>query len=272
MISASVVLYHTKQEDLDKVIASFAPSKDRFLFLVDNGEERQDQLGDAEYIEYIFMNENAGYGKAHNVAIEKAIAMGSTYHVVLNPDIRFEPSVLDELAAYGDAHPDVVYILPKVVYPDGSLQYLCKLLPTPSDLIFRRFFPKKGYFARKNDTYILKNSGYSYIMNPPCLSGCFMFMRTETLQKKKIRFDDRFFMYCEDFDLIRRLHREGKTIFYPDCTIIHDHAQESYKSKKMLKIHMQSAIKYFNKYGWFFDPERKQMNQKILSEIARHEK
>ena len=75
-------------------------------------------------------------------------------------------------------------------------------------------------------------------------------------------------MYCEDFDLIRRLHRVSKTLFYPEVTIIHDHAKESYKSKKMLFAHIKSAVKYFNKYGWFFDSERKKMNQKILEEIA----
>ena len=75
-------------------------------------------------------------------------------------------------------------------------------------------------------------------------------------------------MYLEDFDLIRRLHRVGKTIFYPYVTIIHDHARDSYTSKKMLKLHIISAIKYFNKYGWFFDKERRKMNAQILKEIA----
>lgn len=30
---------------------------------------------------------------------------------------------------------------------------------------------------------------------------------------------------------------------------------------------IKSAIKYFNKFGWFFDKERNQMNNKILKEI-----
>ncbi len=271
MISASVVLYHTDKNDIDHVLESYQPSKDRILYLIDNSEERTPGYENMPYVEYIYNGKNDGYGKAHNIGIEKAIGVGSEYHIVINPDIQFEPNVLDELVKYANEHEDVVYMLPRVEYPDGSLQYLCKLLPTPSDLIFRRFFPKKGYFERKNDRYILKQSGYSFIMNPPCLSGCFMFIRTETLKKENLRFDDRFFMYCEDFDLIRRLHRVGKTVFYPYVTIIHNHEQASYKSKKMLKIHMQSAIKYFNKYGWFFDSERKQMNQRILKEIEQHQ-
>ena len=94
-----------------------------------------------------------------------------------------------------------------------------------------------------------------------------MFMRTSVLKEYNLLFDESFFMYCEDFDLMRRLHRYGKTIFYPYVQIIHNHSQESYKTKKMLIVHITSAFRYFNKWGWFKDDERKQMNQKILKEI-----
>ena len=95
-----------------------------------------------------------------------------------------------------------------------------------------------------------------------------MFLRLSTMIEHNIFFDDNYFMYCEDFDLIRRLHRVSKTMFYPNVTIIHDHAKESYKNRKMLFTHIKSAIRYFNKFGWFFDKERKEMNQRILGEIS----
>ncbi len=271
MISASIVLYNTGLELIEGVISCFAPSDNRRLFLVDNSPNKNEFCIDlAEKngsISYIFNGDNLGYGAAHNIAIEKAIEIGSTYHLVLNPDISYNSNVIDKLIDYANSNPDVVYILPKVLYPDGSIQYLCKLLPNPFDLIFRRFLSFAGFAKRRNDVYTLKMSGYNKIINPPCLSGCFMFLRVSTLSEACIRFDDRFFMYCEDFDLIRRLHRVGKTIFFPEVEIIHDHAKESYKNRKMLKYHIISAIKYFNKYGWFFDKERKLMNNMILNEI-----
>ena len=66
----------------------------------------------------------------------------SKYHIVVNPDIYFEEGTIESLTEYMDNNPDVGQIMPKVFYPNGELQYLCKLLPTPSDLIFRRFLPK----------------------------------------------------------------------------------------------------------------------------------
>jgi GT2 family glycosyltransferase len=118
-----------------------------------------------------------------------------------------------------------------------------------------------------NDKYVLKTSGYNDVINSPCLSGCFMFLRMSFIKKYNLFFDERFFMYFEDFDFIRRLHRVGKTIYYPNVSIIHDHAKESYKSRKMLSEHIKSAIKYFNKWGWFFDDERRKMNKRVLAEI-----
>ena len=217
-------------------------------------------------IRYIH-NANLGYGSSHNLAMQEAIEEGSDYHVVLNPDIYFEARVLPELVDYMDSNTDVGYILPRVTYPNGDLQYLCKLLPTPFDLIFRRFLPRTKSLMRHNERYELRHSGYDKIMNPPCLSGCFMFMRLSTLKENNMFFDEKYFMYCEDFDLMRRIHSIAKTIYYPKVSIVHNHAKESYKNRKMLMTHIKSAIKYFNKFGWFFDKERNLINKKILKEI-----
>lgn len=265
MITASIVLYNTSENLIRRVVESYSPSKERILYLIDNSELKCcDLYDDEKYIEYIFNGQNIGYGAAHNIGIRKAICEKSEYHIVLNPDLFFESRIIDELVKYANNHKDVVYMLPKVIYPDGEIQYLCKLLPTPMDLIFRRFLPSKGIFKKMNDRYILKDSGYDKIMNPPCLSGCFMFMRTKALEEHELHFDERFFMYCEDFDLMRRLHRVGKTIFYPEVTIIHDHARGSYKNKKLLVEHVKSACKYFNKYGWVWDKERRTENRKMM--------
>lgn len=272
MLTASVVIYHSKKEEIESLLKSVKISDcvDR-LYVIDNDstEENRSYFEACELssiVEYI-SHENTGYGSSHNIALHKAIEVGSDYHIVLNPDIYFSAEVLPELVSYMDSNSDVGYILPKVTYPNGELQYLCKLLPTPFDLIFRRFLPKTKSIVSHNERYELRHSGYDKIMNPPCLSGCFMFMRLSTLKENNLFFDERYFMYCEDFDLMRRIHRLAKTIYCPNVTIVHNHAKESYKSRKMLITHIKSAIKYFNKFGWFFDKERKQMNKKILNEI-----
>ncbi len=158
----------------------------------------------------------------------------------------------------------MVYTI-KVIYPEGETQYLCKLLPTPFDLIFRRFLPDNVLKERK-ENFELRFTNYNKIMEVPYLSGCFMFIRTAVLEKVGF-FDERFFMYPEDIDFTRRINKYYKTNFYPFVNITHEHGKGSYKNLKMLYIHMSNMIKYFNKWGWFFDSDRKTTNKRILKQL-----
>lgn len=268
-ILSSIVLYKTSLGQLDTIINCVVKSNIDKLFLIDNSPtnelEKHIHSYNSEKLVYIFNNANLGYGAAHNIAIRKAMEANATYHVVLNPDIIFEENVISQIVDYMDKHLDVGQLLPKVVYPNGDLQYLCKLIPTPVDLIFKRFLPSK-WIEKRIHKYQLRFTGYDKIMNIPYLSGCFMFFRVSALKDIGL-FDERFFMYPEDIDITRRMHQKYKTIFYPEVTIIHAHAAESYKSKKMLWVHMLNMIKYFNKWGWIFDNERRIINKRVLSDL-----
>ena len=270
-ISASIVLYNNNEHEIFTAIKCLLDcSLDIKIFLIDNSEfDRLRAVVMDHRIEYIFNDANIGYGSAHNIGIKKAIELGLKYHVVMNPDISFEKGTLENISSYMESNSDVGSLMPKIFFKDGSLQRLCKLLPTPFDLIGRRFIGNTWWTKKQNERYELHDFDYNSILNTPCLSGCFMFVRTSVFDKSGL-FDPRYFMYLEDYDLIRRINQNSKTIFYPSVSIVHGHAKESYKNGRLLKIHIQSAIKYFNKWGWFFDNERKRINQEILSVIKKN--
>jgi len=273
-INASIVLYHNKKEQLVKAINSYLDtSLDVRLYLIDNSEnDHLKELSDLDdRIKYIFNNANLGYGSAHNIAMRKSLKDGVPYHLVLNPDVYFESGVLEEIFKYMESHPDVGQLMPKVLYPNGEIQYLCKLLPTPVDLTFRRFIPIESWRRKRNELYELRFTKYDKIMNVPYLSGCFMFFRTAALKDVGL-FDERYFMYMEDTDLSRRINRLYKTVYFPEVSICHEYGKESYKSKKLLEHHITSAIKYFNKWGWIFDKERKKVNSKALKDLKYYKK
>lgn len=267
MITASIVTFHTKHTDLSRLIQCVMNSPVEKLYVVDNSsnDELRDFVKDNARIRYIH-SLNLGYGSGHNVAIRKSIEDKSDYHVVLNPDIYWEGDVIGELARYMDDNPDVGQVMPKIVYPDGSTQYLCKLLPTPMDLIGRRFIPIKSYQDKHDYKYELHWTGYDRLMEVPSLSGCFMFMRISVL-KQVGAFDERFFMYAEDLDLCRRIGEISGTMYYPDVSVVHEYEKGSYKNKKLLKYHISSIIKYFNKWGWLFDRKRTLRNSECITKI-----
>jgi GT2 family glycosyltransferase len=269
IISASIVLYNPDMEQLKCVINSYSPSNSRLLYLIDNSPAKTDVdsiLTVHKNIHYYFTGENKGYGAGHNIAIRMAMQINTQYHVVLNPDLEFKPEIIDKIAGFMDNDNTIAQVMPKVVNQDGELQYLCKLVPTPFDLIFKRFLPK--IFSEKNTfRFQLKFANYDKQMNIPYLSGCFMFFRVSAFKSVGL-FDERFFMYPEDIDITRRMHKIYKTMYFPDVTIIHAHKAESYRNIKMLMIHIINIFKYFNKWGWFLDKDRKITNRRVLNELV----
>ena len=270
-ISASIVLYKTDKSVLETINSFFNTPINGKLFLVDNSPTNnlQQILADTiidKRVEYIFNNANLGFGAAHNIALKKAVGV-SKYHLILNPDINFEANVIPALINYMEANEDVGLVMPKIIYPNKSTQYVAKLLPTPVDLIFKRFIPS-FLIKKRMEKFQLKFTGYNTEMEVPYLSGCFMFLRVNALQKIGL-FDENFFMYPEDIDLTRRMHQQYKTMFYPEVSVVHAHEQGSYKSKKLLYIHITNMIKYFNKWGWFFDAERRKVNKKIMEQFKK---
>ncbi|WP_251623348.1 glycosyltransferase [Odoribacter lunatus] len=269
MLTASIVTYHTLHTDLQRLIKCVEQSDVKVLFVIDNSsnDELRDFVSNTPKIRYIH-SVNLGYGSAHNVAIKLAMELGGTYHVVLNPDVYWTGDVLGRLSEFMNRTPDCGLVMPKIVYPSGDTQYLCKLLPSPMNLIVRRFIPIKSYQKKHDYMYELHWSGYNSVMEVPSLSGCFMFMRCSVL-KQVGGFDERYFMYAEDLDLCRRIGEVSKTIFYPEVSVVHEYEKGSYKNKKLLKYHIKSVIIYFNKWGWFFDRKRIEKNKYCISLIKK---
>lgn len=283
MITASIVTYNDHLLDIEAILRSIIASPIRKVWIIDHSDKvftlreelQQYMQRDKDIrahiqrgfqIEYLY-EDNTGYGRGNNRAIRLAIEEGCLYHLVVNPDVWFSSDVIPTIWKYMEEHPEVGQIMPKVLFLDGNIQPLAKLLPTPMDMFCRMFLPE-CMFSKRNKRYELAHSGYKYIMNVPCLSGCFMFLRTSTLKETGL-FDERFFMYAEDFDLTRRIHRTFRTLFFPQVSIYHKFSRGSHRSLRLFIAHTMSMIRYFNKYGWFYDNERHRFNREILNDIKK---
>lgn len=266
-LTISVVLYRNDPSEIEQLINCITSTTLNYrLYLIDNSPANQLQIfSKAENTQYLLNKKNIGFGHAQNIAIEKAIDK-SKYHLILNPDITFEKGTLENIFAFMEANVDIGQLMPKVFYPDGETQKLCKLLPHPLDLIGRRFLGNLRMMQKRNELYELSSFSYDKILDTPNLSGCFMFIRTDVL-KKTGGFDTRFFMYLEDFDLTRRINKIARTVFYPGASVVHGFSKGSYSNPTLFRYHIVSAIKYFNKWGWFFDKDRTSLNKKVLTQL-----
>ncbi len=264
-LTAAIVTYRNPLVQLRRTVESLAHSHTRVqLVLVDNaGEDAVAELAAQCGAIYLRAPGNVGFGRGHNLAYAQVRAL-SPYHLVLNPDVYFDGPVLETLLAVMTSRPELGVIMPKIRYADGATQHLCKRLPTPWDLVVRRFAPGFAHpmFRFAMERYELRDRDYELPMEPPTLSGCFLLLRNAVIDQVGL-FDERFFMYMEDVDLMRRILGVARALYHPEVSIVHEYQKGSYRDARLARHHVLSALKYFSKWGWFRDPERKRLNQRV---------
>ena len=264
VVTASIVVHGSPAPQLAKVLACLEAACVNHVFVIDNSDdERLRPVAEACGICTYRHVENRGFGAGHNIGIALARNIKSDFHVVLNADVCWSRPVIGPMAAYLEAHPDTVMLGPKVYYPDGALQYSCRLLPAPADLICKRFLPS-AFTAARMRRYLLAGISHDEPFECSYLLGSFPFFRMSALAEAG-GFDERFFMYPEDIDITRRMSRLGKVLYWPRVSIIHEHAAASRHSARMLLIHITNMCRYFNKWGWLFDKERRIANRRMKS-------
>jgi GT2 family glycosyltransferase len=267
-IVCSLVIFKNDRKQLLEAIDSFLNTDLKVkLILIDNSPTNllYDIKIDSR-VEYIHNPSNPGYGSSHNIAI-KSYADKTKYHLILNPDIFYSNGVLEDILSFINNDESIGLLMPKVLYPNGEVQYLAKLIPSPFVFFARRFLPNFAFINKISDKFELRFSGYDTIMEVPYLSGCFMIFRTDVL-KKIDGFDENIFMHMEDLDITRRCSDAGyKTIFYPNQVVYHDHLYKSFLTRANLKMYFTSAFYYFNKWGWFFDKKRVKINKQTIKNI-----
>ena len=211
------------------------------LYVFDNAsaDGTAKQISEISEVTVFENKENIGFGAAHNLALEQQIGK---YHFVINPDITVDSDVISDMVDFMEKNPDIVMAMPQILFPDGSIQYLPKEVPT-----FKRLFLGR-LFKKTRSEYVWQNRELTGVTDIDFCSGCFFCIRGEAF-KKLGGFDKRYFMYLEDADLTLRAKKFGRTVINPEITVVHKWERSSAKSIKYLFIHTLSAFKFLLRKG-----------------------
>lgn len=264
-IGVGLVAYNNSEKDLVNLSKSLSKCNLTYKVVIDNSpNENLRKIFEAYDWTYISNINNPGFGVSHNIIIRE-YSSKVKYHLVVNPDIFFDYDVTSVLAKFMEETPDCGNVMPRVLYPNNNNQKLAKLLPTPYGWFLRRFAKNTSLLKRYNYEFELQKFDENKVFKSPYLSGCFMFLRVDSLNKIGL-FDEKIFMYGEDTDLTRRLWVSGDYPYYFGKTHVYHHfAKGSHTSLKLLIITIKSVIYYFNKWGWF-DQKRKKINRQCLEQ------
>lgn len=245
-VSGSIVTYNNGDiiQECIQSILEHTKNIDFTLYVIDNGstDETVDIIRrNFEQVKLICNERNTGFGHGHNKVLSQ---MDSDYHVVINPDITLHSDVISKMCDYLDNHEDVMMITPKILNEDGTQQYLPKYCPSIRYVIISKLKPFR--YLRKR--YTREMEELSAPTEVEFCTGCFFLMRSRDF-KALSGFDDRFFMYCEDADLSRRVRKSGKIIFYPPVSVTHKWKRDNTGNIKGVFRFLSSLLKYFLKWG-----------------------
>lgn len=205
---------------------------DNEVFVVDNNSlDNSVKMVKSKFptVKCIANKQNVGFSKANNQAIELS---DSKYVLLLNPDTVVEETTFRKVIDFMENHPDAGGLGVRMV--DGKGRFLPESkrgLPTPNVAFYKifglsRIFKKSQKFNRYHLGYLDEFKNHEIDI----LSGAFMLMRSETLDKVGL-LDETFFMYGEDIDLSYRIQLGGwKNYYCSDTSIIHYKGESTKKS------------------------------------------
>lgn len=263
----SIVVYKPKITILQETLDSLSKSNLNLKLIIRDNSPTPLDMKKISYnapFNYFHSKSNLGYGKAHNKTISENYHLAD-YFLVLNPDVYFGESLLNEILQRMKHNPTIGLSIPKICHPSGHNQIVNRRIPRPQDYII-------SFLSHKFSLHFLKTSKYkSYQLQDfdtkkpficPTISGCFMFFKSSSL-KEVGGFDERFFLYLEDTDISRRISEKFKVVVFSDLVAFHHWSRGAYKSPKLFLIFIHSLFLYFRKWGWFRDSLREQLNANV---------
>jgi GT2 family glycosyltransferase len=274
--SVIVISYNTREvlrECLQSIIAECAllpAGVEAEVLVVDNAStDGSSEMVEREFamasnpasscpVRLIRSNVNLGFAAANNLAMEAA---RGRYLVLLNSDAFFHPGALRLSLQRMDANTTVGVGGARLVGPHGEWQPSARAFPTLwnvfvvlSGLASR--YPKSRIFGAFDRTWASPDLQAEVDWVP----GAFSIMRREALAKTGL-FDPRFFLYCEEVDLCRRIKAHGfRVLYWPDVVVTHIGGESSRQlttlkfsdtESQVVLWRMRSTLLYFRKHHGF---------------------
>jgi len=184
------------------------------IIVVDNDsrDESVSMLRD-EFPEIVVVDhgQNGGFGSGVNRGLEEATG---DYYLILNPDIIVLPGAIENMLSYMEKHGDIGVLGAKLIYPNGKLQHSSFRFYTPMTIVYRRTWLGSLPIGKKAvDSFLMSDFDHKEPKDVDWLMGSCLMLRAEAVAKVG-GMDERFFMYYEETDFLRRALAGGYRLLY----------------------------------------------------------
>lgn len=219
------------------------------VIVVDNAShDGSPDMVASEFPEFTLLRErkNHGFTGGHNLALR---ARTRRHTALLNSDTVVHEGAIKAIYDFMLANPEAGVVGPKLLNPDGSLQYSCRRFPNPIAAAFRGTFLGRLFPNNKLTTdYLMMDWDHASVREVDWVSGAAMFLRGDLLDKIGL-LDPKYFMYCEDEDLCWRAWEAGyKVLYLPDAVITHaiGRSSDQAANRMIVRFH-RSMLRFYRK-------------------------
>lgn len=240
---------------LGKLLSSIKKNSPKLIsnvVVVDNSDDNKAQVSSVVKsfgAKYVSSKGNIGFGAANNKGTS---LLNSEYLLFLNPDVVVYKQSIERLIEFLDSNSSFAGCSPQMVSEDGDTfhQIGTKLL-TPLNALFVESFVNKWFPGNpiSKDFYKLHDKG-EYLLTKT-LPGSAFLVRKSDFEEIGL-FDERFFMFFEEFDIGVRMDRLSKKLAIVKGSVVSHGWQKLSVGKNLNPIFKRSRRIYFTKhYGLF---------------------
>lgn len=257
-VSAIVLNYRSPRDTL-KCIATLLKQtiiNDLEILVVDNHSSDEsiqwirNRYGRHPNVRIVEIPENIGYGQGNDLAIRMA---EGEFILIINPDNELQPDGLERMVTAMERDKSIGILSPKLTHPDGTIRDSARQFPGIADVFLKRTFLHR-FFPERVDRYLQAHEDPNRVRAVDWVAGACILFRKD-LYEKLGGFDPQFFLFFEDTDLCRRMWATGKKVVYFPLVSAQDSKRRlsaggllSLLTKKTMRIHAASALKYFWKW------------------------
>lgn len=187
-------------------------------------------------------NQNIGFAKAVNIGLRKALNEKYKAVLLINPDTYFDQNLFKNGIEALFLEKDIGACSPKILYPDGKIWWMGTRVLSTKEIIFGLDYGISKHINQGKKNFIKKG-----VLNSNLLTGCVLFIKTETIKKVGL-FNENYYMYVEDMDYSLRIKKINyKLSIFTNSKIYHAKAKDkkiSLSDLRREKISITSVGKY----------------------------
>ncbi|OFX18130.1 MAG: hypothetical protein A2Z18_04220 [Armatimonadetes bacterium RBG_16_58_9] len=260
-LSIAIVNWNTNDllESCIRSIEKYHPTAAYEIIVVDNASEDFDYQkfsGQFPQVKFMANEENAGYARANNQALE---ASAGDYVLLLNPDTEVTENALEHLLRFMESHEGAAAAGCRLVRPTGEVEQSVRSFPAPGPIAWEflglsRLFPKSRTFGAYRMTYF----DYDTEARVDQPMGSCLILSRRAIDKVGLM-DEQFPIFFNEVDWLYRAKQTGYEVYFtPDATVIHHGAASTKQAgrRKMARESHDSLLRFYAKHykGHVFAP------------------